>query len=357
MCASESALEFRRRRAVELLRQGEPKEIISRILGVCGASLNTWLKKANAGESLKTKPGGGRPRRLDTQQLAALEELLKKGATAHGWENNLWTTLRVREVIKKQFDIEYSRSGAWHILKDYLDWSAIRPAQQAAKRDDAEIARWKVEEFPRIERQARERNAYLVFVDESGFMMTPTIRRTFAPRGSTPVNKVFDPHGRVSVGGAITVSPKRMRVGFLYYMLTDNVNFRGPSVVDFLKYLRSAIYGPITILWDQIIIHSSDVVLEYLQTVPDIVTEPFPPYAPELNPVDRAWFYIKYDRLPNYTPPVMAKLRRSVESELKRLQGRSDLLRSFISHSEVPLSLQPLRASVPSASAHVVWKA
>ena len=122
-------------------------------------------------------------------------------------------------------------------------------------------------------------------------------------------------------------------------MLTDNVNFRGPSVVDFLKHLRKQIYGPITIIWDQIIIHSADVVLEYLQTVSDIVTEPFPPYAPELNPVDRIWFYLKYDRLPNYTPSTMAKLRHTVDSEIRRVQGKPDLLHSFIRQAGLRLDL------------------
>jgi transposase len=289
----EIVLDFCRRRAVELMQQGEPKETISSILGVCRASLNIWLRKANAGESLTNKPTSGRPRRLTNKQLGELEELLMRGATAHGWENNLWTSRRVREVIKKAFNIEFSRSGALHILKNYLHWSAIKPALQAAVRDDAEITRWGKEEFPRIERQARERNAYLVFVDESGFMMTPTIRRTFAPRGSTPVNKVFNAHGRISVSGAITISPMRARVGLLCYMLTDNVNFRGPSVIEFVKYLRNQICGPITIIWDQIIIHSSDVVIGYLRTVPDVITESFPRYAPALNPVDRVWFYLK----------------------------------------------------------------
>jgi transposase len=339
MRAGESALEFRRRRAVELMQLDEPKEVIARILDVSRSSLNVWLRKTKAGESLAKKPTGGRPRRLNNQQLAELEILLKKGATAHGWENNLWTTRRVREVIKRHFDIAFSHSGAWHVLQDYLNWSVIRPAQQAAKRDEGEIIRWKAEEFPRIDREAKQRNAYLVFVDESGFMMTPTIRRTFAPRGSTPVNRVFDPHGRISVSGAIAVSPKRTRVALHYFMLPDNVNFRGPSVVEFLRHLRTQIRGQMTILWDQIIIHSSEVVVDFLKNVPDIVTEPFPPYAPELNPVDRAWFYLKYGRLPNFTPSSIAKLRQTVESEIQQLQTRADLLRSFIGQSKVPLAV------------------
>jgi hypothetical protein len=69
------------------------------------------------------------------------------------------------------------------------------------------------------------------------------------------------------------------------------------------------------------------------------VTEPFPAYAPELNPVDRAWFYLKFNRFPNYTPATMAKLRRSVESEIKRLQNQANLLRSFIRESDIPIHL------------------
>jgi transposase len=335
------AAAFRRHRAIELMRIGESKNTISRILGVSKTSLYLWERKASAGENLKTKSPGGRPRRMNDRQLYELEELLKKGAKAHGWRNNLWTTARIRLVIKRHFGIKFCRSQVWHILHDYLNWSAIRPAKQAAKRDESEISRWKADEFPRIEREARDRNAFLAFIDESGFMMAPTIRRTFAPRGSTPVNKINDPHGRISVSGTIVISPKRTLVDFHYYMLCDNTNFRGPTVIDCLKHLRRQIRGPITIIWDQIIIHSSKVVLEYLQTAKDIIIESFPPYAPELNPVDRVWFYLKYDRFPNYTPSTIARLRRSVESELKRLQRQPELLLSFIRQSGVPLVFEP----------------
>jgi len=182
----------------------------------------------------------------------------------------------------------------WHILTDYLSWTAKRPVQKPKKRDDEAIASWLADKFPRILRDATERRAYLVFVDETGFMMYPTVRKTFSPRGETSVNKVTDPHGRISTIGALTISPVSEKLDWHYRMLEYNVNFRGPAVVAFLAQLSAAINGPMVIIWDQIIIHSCEVVEQYLSTNPNIKLEPFPPYAPELNPVDRAWFYIKY---------------------------------------------------------------
>src|SRR5262249_60279440 len=112
-------------------------------------------------------------------------------------------------------------------------------------------------------------------------------------------------------------------------------NFRGPAIVAFLERLHTAL-GPMTVVWDQIIIHSCALVEQYLPTAPGISLESFPPYAPELNPVDDAWFYIKYDRIPNFAPSSTKQLRRAVDRELKRLRTRPDLLRSFIEGAELP---------------------
>jgi transposase len=328
--------EFCRRRAVELVEQGESRDVIARVLGVSRGSISMWWRMACAGEDLAGKPVKGRPRCLDDKQLEELAELLKKGAEAHGWQNNLWTSLRVAEVIKRHFGVECHRCTVWHILTDRLHWKAKRPVQQLKSRDDDKIQCWVRETFPRIVREAAEKREFLVFVDETGFMMYSTVRKTFAPPGETPVNKVTDPHGRISTIGAIAMSPEDKTLGWHYYMLEKNTNFRGPAVVDFLKRLRNAIPGPIAIVWDQIIIHSCTAVEEYMSTNPGIRFEPFPPYAPELNPVDRAWFYIKYDRIPNYAPASTDLLRKTVGKELRRLQTRPQLLESFIKQSKLP---------------------
>jgi transposase len=280
--------EYRRYRAVELMEQGESKELISRILGVSSTSLNTWKKRFRDGEDLKTKARSGRPRTITDEQLAELSRLLSEGAIAHGWENNLWTSARVREVIKKHLGIEFCRWHVWQILTSYLGWTARRPVQQTKRRDETAIELWKANDLRRIVLDSEKREDHLVFIDETGFMMTPTIRRTFAAPGVTPINKVSDPHGRISVIGAVSISPKRKRLGWHYHLLHDNTNFRGPDVVEFLKSLSDEVGNSMTIIWDSIIIHWSDVVTACMATHPRIVSEFFPPYAPELNPVDRA---------------------------------------------------------------------
>lgn len=73
-----------------------------------------------------------------------------------------------------------------------------------------------------------------------------------------------------------------------------------------------------------------------------LVVEAFPPYAPELNPVDNVWSYVKYNRLPNYAARNLYDLRQRITRELCRLQKRPDLLRSFFKHTG--LSLDPIYA-------------
>jgi len=219
------------------MEQGESKDLISRILGVSLGSLYKWQERSRRGEDLKTKFRSGRPRTITDEQLTELSRLLSEGAVAHGWENNLWTSARVREVIKKHFGIEFSRWHVWRILTSYLGWTARRPVQQTKRRDETAIELWKANDLHRIVLDSEKRGDHLVFIDETGFMMTPTIRRTFAAPGVTPINKVSDPHGRISVIGAVSISPKSKRLGWHYHLLNDNRNFRGAQCRRVLEVL------------------------------------------------------------------------------------------------------------------------
>jgi transposase len=171
-------------------------------------------------------------------------------------------------------------------------------------------------------------------------MLSPLVRRSWAPRGHTPVIKVSDPHGRISVIGAMTISPSRRHFGFQFHLSPDNANYYGNSIVRFIENVRRRVRGPITLLWDSIPIHRGETVNSYLRTHRRIVVEPFPPYAPELNPVDYVWSYVKYGRLPNYCPPNLAALRLRITAEFSRLQKRPDILKSLFDRAGLSLERQ-----------------
>jgi transposase len=114
-------LERRRRRAVELMEQGESPTAIARILGVARPSLYRWRQAARSGPGgLAAKPHAGPPPRLRDDQLEQLENLLLDGATAHGWPNELWTANRVTEVIRRHFHLDFHPEHVRKILKHRL---------------------------------------------------------------------------------------------------------------------------------------------------------------------------------------------------------------------------------------------
>jgi transposase len=327
--------------AVERVSEGYSQAEVAHFLGVSAGAVCSWVAayRQRGDDGLTATRSPGAPPKLTPQEHEELERLLLAGATAYGWPNDLWTGGRVREIIKKHFGVEYDPGHVCRILKKKLDWTCQRPQLQNADRDDAAIEVWIHEKFPRIVEQTAARAAYTVFVDETGFMLEPIVRRTFAPRGKTPVHRVSDPHGRISVIGAIAISPQRDRLTFTYDLLADNANYRGKTIAAFLRAVHSRLARPMTVIWDQIPIHSCKPIEEFTARVPGVILEPFPPYAPELNPTDRVWGYVKYHRLPNFTPPDLGVLRSSVIQELDRVAGRSDLLRAFVRATKLPIGL------------------
>jgi transposase len=181
--------------------------------------------------------------------------------------------------------------------------------------------------------------SYIVFIDEAGFMLEPVVRRTWAPKGQTPVLRINRPHDRISVIGAISIRREDHHFLFHYRLSPDNTNFRGPTVVEFVDDLHHKLRGDMTVIWDEIPIHWGAAVKEFLSANPAIEVVPFPPYAPELNPVDMVWAYVKYGRLANYCPYHLNELRMTITAEFTRLKHKQKLLRSFLAHTG--LSLDP----------------
>ena len=91
----------------------------------------------------------GRRPRLSAAELDAVDQALGKGPEAFGFDTELWTLARVAQVIERLTGVRHHPGQVWRILRR-LGWSLQRPARRAAERDEVEVARWRVQEWPRI---------------------------------------------------------------------------------------------------------------------------------------------------------------------------------------------------------------
>ncbi|MGH7173770.1 MAG: winged helix-turn-helix domain-containing protein, partial [Gemmataceae bacterium] len=95
-------------------------------------------------------------------------------------------------LIQQRFGVSLHPEHVRKILKQRLGWTSQKPKRKARERNDKVVERWLGDERPGILREAFRRQAHVVFLDESGFQLTPSVRRTLTPRGQTPVLDCWD---------------------------------------------------------------------------------------------------------------------------------------------------------------------
>lgn len=181
--------------------------------------------------------------------------------------------------------------------------------------------------------------AHLAFLDETGLLMAPLVRRSWAPRGHRPVlRQRTHSHTKVSVIGTLVVAPRRDRVGF-YFRLHADANINTARVIGFLDQLGRQLRGPIVLLWDRFGPHKSGAMKAYLREHSRLYPEYFPPYAPELNPAEGPWGYLKLNPMANLALTQVDELAAVTRRHGRSVQRRESLLRAFIKHVPLPLRL------------------
>lgn len=168
-----------------------------------------------------------------------------------------------------------------------------------------------------------------VFLDESGFSEAPAVRRTWAPRGCTPVLRPkHRSWKRVSAIGALAYSRRADSGRVLVVFKRGEVD--ADDTVSFLRHMRRHLRGRVVLLWDGLAAHRSAKVRRWIDRHPSVTVERLPAYAPELNPVEGLWSWTKGSLLANVCEdtldPILARVRRGMRSARRR----PTLLRGFL---------------------------
>jgi len=113
------------------------------------------------------------------------------------------------------------------------------------------------------------------------------VARTWAPKGKTPIAHYFYKQDRMSAISTLAVSLKRRQLAFYLKLRTRNLT--GLDVHAFLHHLVRHLRRPVALLWDRGTTHRRREVKQWIRNHPRQHVEPFPAYAPELNPAEYVW--------------------------------------------------------------------
>jgi transposase len=337
---SPAELERRRRLAVQRAVEGYYSTgEVADFLGVDPSSVRRWLAafRQDGAAGLAARPAPGRPPKLTPCQEKIVCRWLADTPTAHGFGTELWTTSRLGLLIREEWGICFHPHylAAWLRQRGY---TPQLPRRVPRERDDRAVARWLAEDWPRIKRKARRRGACLMLLDESGLLMAPLRRRSWSLRGHPPQSKEKTGHReKVSIAGALWLTPRRDRLNFTYQTLVNGY-FSNWEVADFLAGALQWLAEPLVVLWDRGSMHKGDPINELLaQSEGRLDLQPLPSHAPQLNPLEQVWTWLKYGRLCNFPPQDAHHLHEVVIHELDAIREDQERLRNFFHASDLPL--------------------
>jgi transposase len=171
----------------------------------------------------------------------------------------------------------------------------------------------------------------VLFLDETGLMLRPLVRRTWAPRGQRPVMYCWDRRDRLSVIAGLTLSARSRRIG-LYFAIHEH-NIRTDEVERFIRHVRRQIGRDLIVVMDRLPAHRS--AARRLEADERFEIEWLPPYAPDLNLVEAVWSRTKYCDLANYVAEDVLDLEIEAELALEATRSDQKLLRSFFQAAEL----------------------
>jgi transposase len=183
---------------------------------------------------------------------------------------------------------------------------------------------------------AREEDKDIFWIDESGFMLQPVVRRTWAPCGETPIHYSWDRHDRISACAGIKVEPNFTSPEVFFELWMENI--KSEQVQDFLKEVHRETQRKMIAIMDRWNGHRKAVRLLLEEGIDWLQVEWLPAYAPDLNPVELLWSHTKYGDLANYIPEDIQVMRQSVSVSIQSAGTKTDLLLSFVNHTHLDLS-------------------
>jgi transposase len=182
----------------------------------------------------------------------------------------------------------------------------------------------------RAKKKSKAEGRTIVFIDESGLSEKCPVTRTWALRGHTPIIQQSFTWMQMSAIAGLS--------WWRFYFRFFPGAIKSEQIIEFLAALQKTIGKKLLIVWDGVGTHKSRLVRAWLDRQHGRIAIAFlPPYAPELNPVEAIWGYLKKNEIANLCPTTIAQVSDFARRRLKSMQRRPKLIRAFWKQAELAL--------------------
>ena len=322
---SHEVLEHCRFRAIELHKKGKKVNDIADFFGLHRCSVSHWISSYNRDgkKILESKKSTGRPSKLTEQEISELLALFENDAMQYGFETPLWTCRKIQKIVKERFGKKIHTTNIMRWLKK-LNMTNQKPRRMAFQRDEKAVKKWLKEEWPKIKSHAKRWQAMLYFQDESGISLTAVMGRTWAPKGQTPVVKVTGKRGGFCLTSAISPAGKMI-------FRIEKEKITAKIHIEFLEQIiKQHPNRKIIVVEDNARPHIAQEVKEFVeQHKRKFAIYHIPSYAPELNPDEHVWQYLKGYQLKSHQAKDTNELKHLVKRKMQSIQKRTELIHSF----------------------------
>ena len=323
---SHKALEHLRVLAVRRVTEdGERPSEVMDSLGLCRTSIYPWLRryKDEGLEALVEKISQGPEPKLNEKQRQQVRRwILGKDPRQHGFDFGLWTRRIVQTLLREKMGVEWCLTSVGKLLAS-LEIPPQKPLRRAYERDPVAVEQWRREDYPKLRKRAKKLGAMIFFLEEAGFQSAPPLGRTYGLKGHTPV--VASSGQRQSSNGISAVHARGAFWAATYPGKLDAETF-GIFLRHFMKGRRTKVF----LVVDGHPAHKANVVKEYVaQTQGHLELHFLPPYAPDLNPDEFVWNYMKNTGVSKKPLKKNESLRERVAQDLADLSRNATLVGSF----------------------------
>ncbi len=314
-----------------VVEDGEAPSEVMRSLGLCRTSIYRWLRKHDDQglEALVEKIAQGpEPKLNEKQRLQVKKWILGKDPRQYGFDFGLWSRRIVQALIQEKIGIELGITAVGRLLAS-LDITPQKPLRRAYERDPQAVEQWRKQIYPKLRNRAKRLGAMIFFLDEAGFQSDPPLGRTYGLKGKTPVVTTSGQRQSINVISAVNARGE-------FWAATYTGKLDAEAFVAFLENFMKGRKSKVFLVVDGHPAHKANVVKRLIKSMKGRLELHFlPPYAPDLNPDEFVWSYMKGNGVSKKPLKKNESMRERVEEDLATIRSNRRLVRSFFGAESV----------------------